>query len=115
MACLFGDPRQLFWPVVVAIVSGTWVGCDWGPARVEVPPLQPQAAAQAALRSFDENQDLQISKRESAACPGLLSAYELYDTDRNGQLSEAEIASRLQAMLATGIGPAALHLPGVRG
>jgi hypothetical protein len=79
-------------------------GCSFGPSRVEVPKLDPAGAATAAVKQYDSDKDQNISQSESAACPGLAGSFKLYDTNQDGQVSKTEIQSRLEAMLASGIG-----------
>jgi hypothetical protein len=79
-------------------------GCSFRPNRVEVPGIDPAGAAAAAVEQYDSDKDQNISQSESAACPGLSGSFKLYDKDNNGQISKAELQSRLEAMLTTGIG-----------
>jgi hypothetical protein len=71
---------------------------------VDVPQIDPAGAASAAVEQYDADKDQNISQSESAACPGLAGSFQLYDADKNGLLSKAEIQSRLEAMLGSGIG-----------
>jgi hypothetical protein len=87
------------------ILSGLLLcGCSFGPSRVEVPELDPAGAASAAVEQYDADKDQNISQSESAACPGLAGSFKLYDANQDGQVSTAEIQSRLEAMLGSGIG-----------
>lgn len=87
------------------VLSGVLVcGCSFGPSRVEVPQLDPVGAAAAAVEQYDSDKDQNISQSESAACPGLAGSFKFYDANQDGQVSQAEIQSRLEAMLASGIG-----------
>jgi hypothetical protein len=79
-------------------------GCSFSPSRVEVPQLDPAGTASAAVEQYDSDKDQNISQSESAACPGLTSSFKLYDANQDGQISKAEIQSRLEAMLGSGIG-----------
>jgi hypothetical protein len=79
-------------------------GCSFGPSRVEVPELDPVGAASAAVELYDSDKDGNISQSESAACPGLAGSFKLYDANQDGQVSKAEIQSRLEAMIGSGIG-----------
>jgi hypothetical protein len=79
-------------------------GCSFGPSRVEVPQLDPAEAASAAVEQYDTDKDQNISQSESSACPGLAGSFKLYDANQDGQVSKAEIQSRLEAMLGSGIG-----------
>ena len=87
------------------ILSGVLVcGCSFRPGRVEVPQIDPAGAASAAVEQYDADKDQSISQSESAACPALAGSFKLYDADHDGLISEAEIQSRLEAMLGSGIG-----------
>ena len=79
-------------------------GCSFGPSRVEVPKLDPAGAAAAAVQQYDSDQDGNISQSESKACPGLAGSFKLYDANQDGKIASAEIQSRLEAMLGSGIG-----------
>lgn len=79
-------------------------GCSFRPSRVEVPQIEPAQAASAAVEQYDSDGDQNISPSESAACPALAGSFKLYDSDHDGLVSQAEVQSRLEAMLGTGIG-----------
>jgi hypothetical protein len=79
-------------------------GCSFGPSRVEVPQLDPAGAAAAAVEQYDSNKDQNISLSESGACPAIAGSFKLYDANHDGLVSKTEIQSRLEAMLAAGIG-----------
>ena len=87
------------------VFSGVLVcGCSFRPSRVEVPQIDPAQAAAAAAEQYDSDGDQNISESESPACPALAGSFKLYDADHNGLVSKAEIQSRLEAMLGSGIG-----------
>jgi hypothetical protein len=79
-------------------------GCSFGPGRVEVPELDAAAAASAAIEEYDSDKDQSISQSESSACPGIAGSFKFYDANQDGLVSQAEIQSRLEAMLGAGIG-----------
>jgi hypothetical protein len=87
--------------VVAAMVV---CGCSSGPSRVEVPKLDPAEAASAAVEEYDTDKDQSISQSESLACPAIAGSFKLYDANQDGLVSIAEIQSRLEAMLRSGIG-----------
>jgi hypothetical protein len=87
------------------VLSGVLVcGCSFAPSRVEVPQIDPAQAAAAAIEQYDSDGDQNISQSEALACPALTGSFKLYDADHNGMVSEAEVESRLDAMLGSGIG-----------
>lgn len=71
---------------------------------MEIPQYNPAAAASKAILLFDKNLNGKIEGDEFAACPGVKSALKLADTDKNGELSEAELTARLQDYVATNRG-----------
>jgi hypothetical protein len=96
--------QLLLFPLCGAFAAMLVCGCSFGPSRVEVPQLDPAGAASAAVEQYDSDKDGNISQNESAACPALAGAFKLYDTNQDGSLSKAELQSRLDAMLGSGIG-----------
>ena len=95
-------PRSLY--IVALWLPLSLGGCRFGPPRVDVPGIDPERASAEAVKLYDSDQDQSISREESLACPALEVSFDLYDANTDDMLSEAEIASRLQAMLDTGIG-----------
>jgi hypothetical protein len=79
-------------------------GCSFGPSRVEVPQIDPAGAASAAVEEYDADKDGNISPSESAAFPALAGSFKLYDANKDNLVSKAEVQSRLEAMLGSGIG-----------
>jgi hypothetical protein len=79
-------------------------GCSSGPSRVEVPALDAAEAASAAVEEYDSDKDESISQSESLACPAIAGSFKIYDANKDGLVSIAEIQSRLEAMLRSGIG-----------
>lgn len=49
------------------------VGCSSGPSAVDVPEVDPEAAAENAINSYDANGDSALGPDELAKCPGILS------------------------------------------
>jgi hypothetical protein len=71
------------------------VGCSSGPGAVDVPEVDPEAAAEKAINAYDANGDGALGPDELAKCPGILSKLTAYDTDKNGAVDQAEIARRI--------------------
>ncbi len=90
--------------LAAAFIVTVLCGCRFGPNRVDVPQIDPSTAASAAIEQYDSDGDQSISKSESVACPALNGSFELYDANEDGQLSQVEVQSRLEAMLGSGIG-----------
>ncbi len=71
---------------------------------MDVPPYDPDAAAEEALAAYDRNGDGQLSKDEMKACPGILAAINWIDLNGDGQVSGEEIADRIRAYIDRGAG-----------
>lgn len=74
-------------------------GCSGGPAPLELPDLDPAAAAEAAMDLYDNDGDKKLSSKELAACPGLLASIQAYDLDSDESISQEEIATRLEKLM----------------
>jgi hypothetical protein len=71
------------------------VGCSGGPSAVDVPEVDPEAAAEKAINAYDANGDRALGPDELAKCPGILSKLTAYDADKNGTVEQAEIVRRI--------------------
>jgi hypothetical protein len=80
------------------------VGCNRGPAPIQVPDFDPQTASQQALDIYDKDHNSELSKEELAACPAILASLAAYDTDKNGSVSAEEIEARLTPLRNSGVG-----------
>ena len=80
------------------------VGCDGGPVPVSQPDFDPARTAAQAMELYDVNRDGMLSEKELAACPGILMNRSLYDTDGNGAVSRQEIEERLRDLRQSGVG-----------
>lgn len=78
------------------------VGCDRAPAGMGQPEMDPVAASARALTDYDANGDLKLTKEELKACPGLLSAIDGFDQDRDGAISGDELTSYMQEIQKQG-------------
>ena len=74
------------------LVSLALLGCE---ASLDRPDFDPQWSATKALEQCDKNSDGQIDPSEAAAAPGLLLAFDQWDTDGNKQISSEEFAERI--------------------
>jgi hypothetical protein len=80
-------------------------GCSsGGGSEIEIPAVNPTAAASKAIELYDKDASGSLDAVELNACPGLLAARERYDTDNNGQLTRDEIAARITVLFSAGIG-----------
>jgi len=82
------NPRR--WSVLGAVLFAA-AGCGWQPSGVSAPNVNPATAAKEAISEFDTTGDGALSRDELAACPGLLSVFDAYNTDGNDGLSAGEI------------------------
>jgi hypothetical protein len=71
------------------------IGCSRGPRAVDVPEVDPEAAAEQAINAYDANGDGALNSDELAKCPGIRSKLVTYDADKNGSVEQTEIANRL--------------------
>lgn len=71
-------------------------GCGLHPPRAEAPSWDPEEMAESAVAQLDASGDGLIDKQEVADSPGLADAFAVVDSDQDGQISQEELASRLQ-------------------
>jgi len=75
------------------VLTVCFLGCGGGgPGR---PPFDPEASGREAMAAYDSNTDGAIDETEAEASPGLVAAFASIDTDGDKQLTEQEIASRV--------------------
>jgi hypothetical protein len=72
--------------------------------RVAPPKVDPRTAAGEAIRLYDTNADGSLDESELAACPAMKSARDRYDKDGNRQISQDEIAQRLEKVYSNAVG-----------
>lgn len=77
------------WSIIASLGS---LGCE---ASLDRPDFDPQWSASKALEQCDANSDGQIDPSEAAAAPGLLVAFDQWDTDGNKLISDEELAERI--------------------
>jgi hypothetical protein len=81
-----------------------FVGCGRGPARIDAPNIDPDAAADKAIELYDSNNDNALTEAELAGCPAIRSMVSLYDKDGNKSVDRAEIAQRLGELFKNRVG-----------
>ena len=81
-------------------------GCFWkgGLSAVEVPNVDPSAAADAAIEMYDQNADGALRQDELVACPGLRTATRAFDADGDAMISRDELSQRLEKIYGSGVG-----------
>ena len=85
------------------------MGCSRGPARFDAPEVEPQAAAEEAIRLYDANSDGMLSKEELVKCPAVLSKLAVYDQDGSGSLTAVEISNQISTLFKNGTGGTKLN------
>jgi hypothetical protein len=79
-------------------------GCGGGsPPRV-YPDRPDSHAADRAIELYDTDNDKYLDAKELEKVPGLKSAMQQVDTDKDGKLSSAEIAARIQSWADSKLG-----------
>jgi hypothetical protein len=82
-------------------------GAGCAPERrsaIEIPAVNPTAAAAKAIELYDKDANGSLSAGELAACPGMLAGRQRYDANHDGQLSHEEIAARITTLFSLGLG-----------
>jgi hypothetical protein len=81
------------------------IGCNSsGPSAIQAPSVDAKVAAQKAFEIYDKDANGALDAVELAASPGLFAARNNYDTNRDGQISRDEVATRLAHLYSSGIG-----------
>jgi hypothetical protein len=83
------------WP---ALAAGLFLACVGGCSdrTVHVPSMDPEGAANRALRDYDADRDGALAGPELAKCPGLKDGLARMDTNKDGRLVADELAARLR-------------------
>jgi len=66
-----------------------------------MPPPRPTRRSNFTTKTKDG----ELDKKELEACPGLLAALKVYDTDGNGKISREELSSRIASWKTTSASP----------
>jgi hypothetical protein len=98
-----GEPGR---PWLLAGVVFLAVACSG--RRVPVPAIDAEKAGQEALAQYDTNNDGFLDKYELKACPALASCLKVLDKNRDGRLSDGEIAERIHLYQTSRVGLSAL-------
>jgi len=86
--------------VLVLIVGG----CSGSAARMKPPSINPSAAASQAMELYDADHDGKLSQAEAAKCPGVLVAFDRYDSNHDKLIDAPEFEEHLQGLLKHGTG-----------
>jgi hypothetical protein len=95
---------------LIVVASSFWCGCSGGPAAVHVPSVDPPEASRQAFELYDLNKDGQLSKPELSACPGILGHLSSYDADQNGSVSPQEVETQVDALTSGLVGVTSLRI-----
>lgn len=79
-------------------------GCSGRPARVAAPDVNPSSAAAEAIALYDKDQSGSLNGEELEACPAIPTNLDVYDVDGSGDVTEEEIANRIQKILDFKVG-----------
>ena len=80
------------------------LGCSSRPSRVATPDISADEASKTAFELYDSDADGQLSKTELQKCPPLLLKLQEIDANGDQQLSANEIRQRVDAWLETRVG-----------
>ena len=81
-----------------------WGGCSSGPSRVQPPAIDADDAGEQAMELYDKDGDGFLAGAELDESPGIKAAMETIDGDKDGKVTADEIAERVKAWQATGVG-----------
>jgi hypothetical protein len=90
--------------LVLVLFLVALAGCDPSGGRVAPPSIDPVSMAQAAIHHWDANADRSLDAAELAKSPGLKRNLAVIDTNKDGKLSEDEIAARLKTFRDANVG-----------
>ena len=79
---------------LLCVVSFT--GCTGRPSRVDVADIDPTDAAAQAIELYDTDGDERLSDAELREVPGILKWKQLYDLDADNYVAEEEVVQRLE-------------------
>jgi hypothetical protein len=97
------DARMPLVACLVAVVMLT-VGCSSHPSAITPPNINAAAAATAAFKLYDTNNDGFLSNQELDAIPGVKASLQVYDIDHDGKVSVEEMRERIGAWKKTSPG-----------
>jgi hypothetical protein len=91
--------------IFISAATVYWTGCRaQSSATVDPPNVDSQAAAAEAMRLYDKDSNGHLNDAELAACPAISAARKQYDLDRDGQISQEEVATRIDRLYGRSVG-----------
>ena len=81
----------------LAVILAVAVGCQRGPSRLYPPPIDASAAGAKAIEMYDTDKDGKISGAELDKCPALRAALAQIDATGEGSITAAKITARIKA------------------
>ena len=90
------------------LALATVIGCAGKPSGVDVPDIKPAEATGAILAQYDTDNDGQLSQAELSNCTALLDAMSQYDENGDRRISEDELTKRFTGWLESGLGVSSL-------
>jgi hypothetical protein len=89
---------------VAAALTVIVCGCSGGQERIKPPRIFPTAATRQAFELYDTNHDGKLSQEELTKCPGVLISIDRYDANHDKQIDQEEFKSHLTSLLKGGTG-----------
>jgi hypothetical protein len=87
-----------------AALAITIGGCSGAQERIKPPRIDPASATSQAFELYDTNHDGKLTQEELAKCPGVLISLDRYDTNHDKQIDQEEFRTRLTNLLKNGTG-----------
>jgi len=100
--------RHVFYRVLVTFTVVAVVGCSGKPTKVKAPQIDPAGAANALLAQYDTDSDGQLSQAELSNCTALSDALDRYDENGDLKISGEELTKRFTGWLESGLGVSSL-------
>jgi hypothetical protein len=85
-------------------VAASLLGCSRSLERIKAPAVDPKSAADGAIQLYDSNHDGKLSEAELVKCPGVLVAFAGYDANKDKFIDAEEFQQHLAALFGKQIG-----------
>ena len=99
---------HVFYRVLSTFVVLAVVGCSGKPTGVKAPAINPAGAAKSLMTQYDTDRDGQLSQTELANCAALSDALDRYDKNGDLKISREELTKRFTSWLESGLGISSL-------